>query len=355
MQVLIIDDNPTNLVLLKHMVARIEGCQPVVFPAAREALAWVDHNVPDIILTDYIMPDMDGLAFLAEMRRHPLHGDVPVVIVTTSDLKDVRLRALDMGATDFLTKPVDAAELQARIRNLMALRRSQAQLHDRAELLAEQVKEAVADLAEREKELIMRLSKAAEYRDPETGCHIERMANYCRLIAAEMKLPAELQEQIFLAAPMHDIGKVGVPDHILLKPGKLDQDEFAIMKRHAAMGGMILAGSSSKLIRMAAEIAASHHEKYDGSGYPVGLKGDQIPLSGRIVAVADVFDALTSARPYKPAWSMEQAVSFLEEQKGRHFDPACVDAFLSRLDEALKIKSRLGDEQPAARALSPVD
>ncbi|ARJ64307.1 two-component system response regulator [Magnetospirillum sp. ME-1] len=323
---LLIDDNPTNLMLLKHRLIKIDGCEVVCMDSAVAALAWCENNTPDIILTDYMMPEMDGLEFIAQLRTRPAMQDIPIVMVTTSDLREIRQKALDLGAADFLTKPVDGPELMARTRNLLALRASRLALHDRAA-----------------EELVMRLSKAAEYRDPETGAHIERMARYSALIARRLGFEAEAVDRLELAAPMHDVGKVGIPDMILLKPDRLTETEFVVMKQHASYGWDILKDSSSQLVRLAALIARTHHEKYDGSGYPAGLAGEAIPMEGRIVAVADVFDALTSTRPYKTPWSVEKAVAFLEEQRGRHFDPACVDAFLSDLDEVLRIKAEFRD------------
>ncbi|KIL99850.1 Response regulator [Paramagnetospirillum magnetotacticum MS-1] len=330
---LLIDDNPTNLMLLKHRLIKIEGCEVVCMESAFDALAWCETNTPDIILTDYMMPGMDGLDFIRQVRQRDAMQDVPVVVVTTSDVREIRQQALDLGAADFLTKPVDGPELMARTRNLLALRKSRLALHDRAA-----------------EELVMRLSKAAEYRDPETGAHIERMARYSSLIARRMGMNPEDVERLELAAPMHDVGKVGIPDMILLKPDRLTETEFTVMKQHAMYGWEILKDSSSQLVRLAALIARTHHEKFDGSGYPEGLKGDQIPLEGRIVAVADVFDALTSTRPYKTPWPVDKAVAFLTEQKGRHFDPACIDAFLGDLTEVLRIKAQFldhGEETPS--------
>jgi response regulator RpfG family c-di-GMP phosphodiesterase len=329
---LLIDDNPTNLMLLKHRLIKIEGCEVVCMESAATALEWCETNVPDIILTDYMMPEIDGLEFIRRLRMRPEMQDIPIVVVTTSDVKEIRQQALDLGASDFLTKPVDGPELMARTRNLLALRKSRLALHDRAA-----------------EELVMRLSKAAEYRDPETGAHIERMARYSALIARRLGMNPEAVERLEMAAPMHDVGKVGIPDMILLKPDRLSEVEFSIMKQHAAYGWEILKNSSSQLVSLAAIIARSHHEKFDGSGYPAGLAGEAIPLEGRIVAVADVFDALTSTRPYKVAWPVEKAVAFLAEQRGRHFDPACVDALLGDFDEVLRIKAEFldhGEEAP---------
>jgi putative two-component system response regulator len=326
MLALLIDDNPTNLMLLRHRLAKIEGCVTVTMESAVEALEWCEGNTPDIILTDYMMPEMDGLEFIRRIRSRPHMADIPIVVVTTSDVREIRQEALDLGAADFLTKPVDGPELMARTRNLLALRKSRLALQDRAA-----------------EELVMRLSKAAEYRDPETGAHIERMARYSSLIARRLGMPAEEVERLELAAPMHDVGKVGIPDLILLKPDRLSEVEFGIMKQHAEYGWEILKGSSSSLVQLAALIARTHHEKYDGTGYPRGLAGDDIPIEGRIVAVADVFDALTSTRPYKAPWPVDRAVDFLAEQQGRHFDPACVEAFLSDMGEVLSIKDRFRD------------
>lgn len=326
MLALLIDDNPTNLMLLRHRLAKIEGCIAVCMESAVEALAWCETNTPDIILTDYMMPEMDGLEFIRRIRARPHMADIPIVVVTTSDVREIRQEALDLGAADFLTKPVDGPELMARTRNLLALRKSRLALQDRAA-----------------EELVMRLSKAAEYRDPETGAHIERMARYSSLIARHLGMPAEDVERLELAAPMHDVGKVGIPDLILLKPDRLTAVEFGIMKQHAEYGWEILKGSSSSLVQLAALIARTHHEKYDGTGYPRGLAGEDIPIEGRIVAVADVFDALTSTRPYKAPWPVDKAVDFLAEQQGRHFDPACVEAFLSDLAGVLGIKERFRD------------
>jgi putative two-component system response regulator len=261
-------------------------------------------------------------------------------MVTVDIENQVRNRALELGAHDFLTKPVDKIEFLARTRNLLALRKSQIELSDRAIWLAIEIKRATLDLIAREREMILRLSKAAEHRDPETGQHLLRMANYSKLIARELNLSEVEQELILEAAPMHDIGKVATPDAILLKQGKLTAEEFVIMKEHAAIGHSILRDSDSLLIRTAATLAWTHHEKFDGSGYPNNLEGDEIPIFGRIVAVADVFDALTSARPYKKAWALDDAVNFLKEHSGSHFDPECVDAFLNVWDEILEIHTQ---------------
>jgi len=346
--VVAVDDNPTNLMLYQHWFRAEPQWQLLTFATPREALAYLRQEEAaapcDLLLLDYMMPEIDGLQLFAEVRELPHRREVPVVIVTAADEREVRYTALEAGANDFLTKPVDRHELLTRVRNLLTLRHAQRQLANRAEWLAEEVRKATVLLRARELEIIERLSHAAEFRDPETGAHIQRMSRYSELIAKELGLDAERCELILHAAAMHDVGKVGIPDRILLKPGRLDAEEFAIMRRHAEYGYQILAGSSSPLLQMAATIAWTHHEKWDGSGYPRGLAGTEIPLEGRIVAVADVFDALTSARLYKPAWPLERALQLLRDEAGRHFDPACVEAFFARLDDALAVQAAFQDE-----------
>jgi len=337
--ILAVDDNVTNLALLEALLAKLPGVDCVAIDDPALALAWCEENRADLILLDYMMPVIDGLEFMRRLNAIS-HEPAPVIMITADLDREVRYSALDLGARDFLNKPIDRAELTARIKNQMALIDAQRKLADRAAWLADEVAKATADIRQREKEAILRLSRAAEYRDPETGAHLLRMSNYSRLIATQMGLPVAEQALIYEASPMHDIGKVGIPDAILLKPGRLDEDEFEVMKRHANIGHEILRDSPAPLLQAAAAIALSHHEKFDGTGYPHGLSGESIPLHGRIVAVADVFDALTSERPYKRPWPIDKARGFLEEQAGGHFDPACVRAFLSVWDEVLAIHAR---------------
>jgi len=296
------------------------------------------------VIVDYMMPDLDGLEFIRLMREMPGRDGVPVIMITANDQKQLRYRALDLGANDFLTKPVDKVEFLARTRNMLLVSDARKQLADRAAWLADEVRKATAEIVERERETVIRLCKAAEYRDPETGAHILRMAHYSRLIAAGIGLSVADQDLLLEAAPMHDLGKVGIADKILLKPGRLDEEEFEIMKQHAIYGYELLKGSSSRVLQAGAEIAKGHHEKYDGSGYPDGLRGTDIPIFSRIVAVADVFDALTSERPYKKAWTLEEAVDFLVAGSGKHFDPDCVRAFLNAWDDVLGIRDRFTEE-----------
>jgi putative two-component system response regulator len=287
-----------------------------------------------------MMPQLDGLEFIRRVRETPGREAVPILMITANDQKQIRYRALDLGANDFLTKPVDKVEFLARCKNMLTLNDARKKLADQASWLASEVRKATSEILERERETVLRLCRAAEYRDPETGAHILRMAHFSQLIAKGMGMSQEDQELLLEAAPLHDIGKVGIADKILLKPGKLDADEFEIMKQHAIFGHDLLNGSSSRVLQEGAAIAKGHHEKFDGSGYPVGLKGTEIPIFSRIVAVADVFDALTSERPYKKAWELEAAVDFLNNGSGSHFDPACVQAFLNEWEEVMAVRER---------------
>ena len=347
-RVAIIDDQQINLTLMQAMVRKIEDCEPVCFADSREGLAWCMAENPDLIVVDYMMPGLDGIEVIRQLRAMPERRDTPLLMVTADHERSVRHAALEAGATDFLTKPVDRIEFISRARNMLELRRSQMLLADRAALLAEEVREATEVIRKREEETLFCLARAAEFRDPETGAHILRMANYSRLIAARLGWNEADQDRLLRAAPMHDLGKLGTPDGVLLKPGKLTPDEFEIMKQHAVIGWEILRSCTSDVLQMGAEIALSHHEKFDGSGYPKGLAGDAIPWSGRIVAVADVFDALTSNRPYKKAWPIEQAVSMLREGAGKHFDPRCVECFLADMDAVMAIHDRYQDEDIAS-------
>jgi len=344
-KVLIIDDSEINLTLIRALVLKLGECDPVMFDNPVKAFEWCRSNEPDLVIVDYMMPEMDGLRFIAGFRA--LHGrtEIPVLMITANDQKDVRYEALLGGANDFLTKPIDRIEFSARVRNMLALRTGQKFLADRAAHLANEVAERTSEIRDRERELIFRISRAAEFRDPETGAHIQRMAHYSEIIARGLDLSAATCNLILRAAPMHDVGKIGIRDHILLKPGKLTPQEFEIMKQHASLGYELLKDSGSEILQAGAEIALAHHEKFDGSGYPRGLKGNAIPLFGRIVAVADVFDALTSERPYKKAWELDDAMRFLEEGRGTHFDPLCVESFIAGWEEVLEVRQRFRDEE----------
>jgi len=337
--VMVVDDQSTGRAILEQVVRSLDE-RVIVEGFARpvDAVVWATRHVSDLVLVDYMMPEMDGIEFVKRLRALPGYEHVPIIMVTVHDDRKVRYAALDAGITDFLTKPVDARECLARCRNLLTLRRQQLALEDRRRLLEHMVDDATREVREREKETLLRLARAGEYRDEDTGYHLLRMSRYSRLIANAIDLEFDEAETVELAAPLHDIGKIGIPDQILLKPGKLDEGEWQVMKRHPVIGHEILKGSASKYVRMGALIALGHHERYDGTGYPNGLEGDHIPLCARIVAVADVYDALTSVRPYKTAWPSEQAFEHLAAQRGRHFDARLVEAFLGVREQVLEVQ-----------------
>lgn len=343
-RVLIVDDTEINLILFDALVRKIGNCETTTYASSPDGLNWALTHDVDLVIVDYMMPELDGLEFIRLLRLAPGRENVPILMITANDQKQIRYRALDIGATDFLTKPVDKIEFLARAQNMLALSDARRKLSDRAAWLAEEVRKATTEIVERERETVVRLSKAAEYRDPETGAHILRMAHYSELIARGMGLPVDDQELLLNAAPLHDIGKVGISDNILLKPGRLTPEEFEVMKRHAVYGFEILQGSASRVLQAGAVIAQSHHEKFDGSGYPRGLKGQDIPIFSRIVAVADVFDALTSERPYKKAWTLERARDHIRDSSGSHFDPACVSSFFENWATVLEIRQRFQDQ-----------
>jgi two-component system, response regulator RpfG len=345
--IMVVDDQSTSRAILEQVVMGLDDRVRVeAFARPVDAVVWAARHVADLILVDYMMPDMDGIEFVKRLRSLPGYEHVPMVMVTVHDDRKVRYAALDAGITDFLTKPVDARECLARCRNLLTLRRQQLALEDRRRLLEHMVEDATREVREREKETLLRLARAGEFRDEETGYHLIRMSRYSRLIATTIGLDRDEAETIELASPLHDIGKIGIPDGILLKPAALDAEEWNVMRRHPVIGHEILKGSASKYVRMGALIALGHHEKYDGSGYPNGLVGDHIPLCARIVAVADVYDALTSVRPYKVAWSSAQAFEYLLAQRGKHVDPRLVEAFAGAKQEVSAIQNEWRDSQP---------
>lgn len=340
MLIQIIDDHPGNLALLEQLVrAVLPGLTPESHLEPARALEACGARMPDLIMVDFLMPGMNGLEFVKEFRRLPGSADVLILMVTASTERRIRQQALDLGITDFLNKPIDPSEFKARLKNLVALRQAHLHLTDQNKWLEEAVAQATRVIHEREEELIHRLAIAAECRDHEMGGHIARMARYSLLVAQGLGLSPQRCDLILKAAPMHDLGKLGIPDAILHKSGPLDEGERAVMRTHPVIGHGILKGSASKLICLGAQIAVSHHERWDGSGYPHGLAGEHIPGAGRIIAVADVFDALTTERSYKPAWSVDQACEHLVRESGRHFDPRCVEAFLLARDEIKAIRA----------------
>lgn len=327
MRVVIVEDNTTNLAVLCKLVSRMENVAVEGFANSVEALEDAKRNPCDLMVVDNIMPEMSGIELLSEIRRLPTHQHVPVIMITADACSGTRLEAIEAGSTDFLAKPVDPVELRSRITNLLQLRGAQNALRDRADTLSAEVAAATHYLRKREEDMIYRLARAIEFRDHETAQHVVRVARVASILGEELGQDAEFVRTLWLAAPLHDVGKVGIPDAILNKPGKLDPEEIGNMRRHAFIGAQILADGDSLLIQMAEEIAHAHHEHWDGNGYPQRLKGEQIPLSARITAVADVFDALCSERPYKRAWSTADAYAEIVRCSGRQFDPLCVAAF----------------------------
>jgi two-component system response regulator RpfG len=343
--VLVIDDQATSRQILTQIVRSIDDSLEIKsFDSAQPALNWLSDKPADLILTDYKMPGMNGIEFLEAARAIPQLHNAPIVMITSHEQSEIRYQALELGATDFINKPIDHIECSARFRNLLQLQRQRLIIEDRANWLEEQVRASTHAIRVREHETLLRLAKAGEYRDEETGNHVIRMARFARVIAETLGIDETECESIELSAPMHDIGKIGIPDHILLKPGKLTVEEFDIIKQHTVIGYEILRDSPSKYLRMGADIALGHHEKYDGSGYPQGLKGEDIPLPARIVAVADVFDALTSRRCYKPAWRDQDVLNLILSESGKHFDPQCIDAFLSQIEKIRGIRASLSDD-----------
>ncbi|MBK1694513.1 two-component system response regulator [Chromatium weissei] len=337
-RILVVDDERANLILMDRLL-RAEGyTNLVLIDDPREVMAAYLQMPTDLILLDIRMPYLDGFEVIEQIvaRNDPLAP--PILVLTAEASRDYMLRALQAGARDFIGKPFDRAEVVARVRNMLEVQLAMRMTYDQKELLEQTVYERTREIRNTQLQVVQRLGRAAEYRDNETGRHILRMSHMSALLASHCSGWTNDDVEVMLhASPMHDIGKIGIPDAILLKPGKLNSNEWKIMQTHTTIGGDILSGDSSHLLQMAREIALSHHEKWNGSGYPLGLAGEAIPLTGRIVALADVFDALTSKRPYKKAWSIEDTLQLLREEAGSHFDPQLTALFLELVPEVLAI------------------
>jgi putative two-component system response regulator len=342
--ILVVDDIPENAKLLAIML-ETEGYAVRHARGGKEALKMVEAKAPDIILLDIMMPDMDGYTVTRHLKKDKNTKHIPVILVTALNDHDSFLRGLEAGAEEFLTKPVERIELGIRVRNLLRLKEMHDFLNNHNQLLEHQVKLRTAQLEESYRESLYLLTRAAEYRDETTGAHITRISDYCHSLAQVMGQSQEFQRKIFYASPMHDIGKIGIPDSILLKKAPLAPHEWAIMKTHTTVGADLLSEGRSEYLRMAAEIARSHHERWDGSGYPNGLAREEIPLPARMMALCDCYDALRSARPYKEAFSHERTIDILIKGDGRtkpeHFDPDVLEAFISNAGIFSEIYHRL--------------
>ena len=326
---LVVDDEPTNLQVLKNILA---ADYRLLFARDGErALQLAASEAPDLVLLDVMMPGLSGHDVCRRLKAETATAAIPVIFVTAlSDVEDEAL-GFELGAVDYLTKPVSPAIVQARVRNHLSLVR-------------------MDELHQTRLSIVQRLGRAAEFKDNETGLHVIRMSLFSQLIAREAGFSEDYADDLLNAAPMHDIGKIGIPDAVLLKPGRLDQDEWQIMRQHAEIGARIIGEDGSRLLRMARDIALYHHEKWDGSGYPYGLSGTDIPIEARIVALADVFDALTSERPYKKAWSIDDASALIREESSRHFDPELVEVFFRCLPQILQARTQWQETNTAADA-----
>lgn len=334
-RILIIDDEPANIKFLEHVLRREPSFEVMGFSQGSVALERFEELAPDLVILDLRMPEMDGFQVMEALRERTAGAaPVPVLVATADPSVDLQRRALAGGASDFLTKPLSPSEVRLRVRNLLEMRFLQQQLHQNNALLEERVVERTQELEQARLEILARLGRAAEYRDDQTGQHTVRVGRLAARMASILGLAEERVELIRRAAPLHDIGKIGIPDGILLKPDRLTAEEAASMRTHTTIGADILSGSRSPLLRLAEEIALTHHERWDGAGYPRGLAAEDIPLPGRIVAVADVFDSLTHERPYKSAWTVRDALIEIEDSAGSHLDPSVVEALLRIAPEA---------------------
>ncbi|MBN1662568.1 MAG: response regulator [Deltaproteobacteria bacterium] len=344
--ILIVDDQPKNTELLEAFLAP-QGYEVVMAASGEEALDKLSVNLIDLILLDVMMPGMDGFEVTRRIRQDHAHRLLPIVLVTALRETQDRVKGIEAGCDDFISKPFDKMELLARVRSLLKVKayndllsNYQKELESEVAGRTEELKLALEKIKAASLETIYRLSMAAEFRDDDTGAHIKRVSFYCAAVARRMELTGNDIENILYAAPMHDLGKIGIPDMILLKPARLNPPEWEIMKQHTVIGAKILKGSDAEFIRMGETIALSHHEKWDGSGYPMGLMGKQIPIAGRITAIADVFDALTSKRVYKEAFSVDMSLNLIREARGSYFDPDVADAFFAVRDEILSIRKQ---------------
>lgn len=343
--ILVIDDAPANLALIAGILSAANYTKVTVTADPVEALDLFDAGGVDLILLDLNLPEMNSLELMEKFRALDFEFQPPVLVLTGQCDRHRRLQALRGGAQDILSKPFDTDEVLSRVHNLLEMHLAHKLLKSYNTQLEVAVRDRTRKLLRTQAEIVQRLGYAAEFRDTETGEHTIRVGRYSHLLARQIGLSNEESEQILYAAPMHDIGKIGIPDDVLLKPARLNGEEWAVMKTHTTIGARILEGGSNQLLKSACTIALTHHEKWDGSGYPSALKGENI-LHGRIVAVADVFDALTLYRPYKPAWSTEDARRYINQMAGAHFDPVLVEAFNDSWDQIASIQRQYADKKP---------
>jgi putative two-component system response regulator len=332
--ILVVDDEQTNVLFIQRLLEQWGYRNVAATTDSGQVVDLCERLQPDLLLMDLHMPQPDGFALLELLAPWMTKkGYLPIMVLTADASREAKERALSMGAKDFLSKPLDTPEVRVRVKNLLETRRLHRDLQHHNDLLEQRVQVRTADLEQSRLEILDRLALAAEYRDDETHQHAKRIARTTTLLARELGFSAKTVRQIRHTAPIHDIGKIGIPDQILLKPGKLTAAEFEVIKTHTTIGAQMLSGSDAPLLQMAEQIALTHHERWDGTGYPNRLAGDRIPVTGRIVAVADVFDALTHERPYKEAWPLDRATQEIISQAGRQFDPQVVNAFQA-LDHA---------------------
>lgn len=374
-RILIVDDEIVNIEVLRVMLERYEDYRVFHTSSVFDALPLARRLFPDVILLDVMMPQKSGFMMIEEIRRSESKlARVPVIAMTAASEEEIRLRALNLGANDFLEKPFHIAELRARIRNNLRIKHFEDELERQNQQLEQRVLARTAELTRSRVEIIRRLGKAAEFRDDETGQHVARVGAACAIIAGRLGLPAERIELIFHASPMHDIGKIAIPDNILLKKGRLTPEEFEVMKRHTVYGADLFRplghlnwdflshqptradsfdGHDQPILQVACSIALNHHERWDGKGYPHGLAGEEIPLEGRITAVADVFDALMSDRPYKKAFSLERSLEIIKEGSGTQFDAEVVECFFASLEDISRARRFFADTAGPEKTPAP--
>ncbi|WP_367013287.1 HD domain-containing phosphohydrolase [Bremerella sp. JC817] len=366
-KIVVIDDEPVNIKVVSRLL-RIEGYTHFVTTSnATEAYQLVKDERPDLVLLDLMMPHVSGLEILRQIRQDEQLAHTPTIILTATTDRETRVEALRTGANDFLNKPIDASELIPRVGNLLVLKRHQDRLEDYSRELELAVRERTAQLEASRRDILHCLARAAEFRDDDTGYHVLRVGRYARIIAEGLGLDPNYVTEIEQAAQLHDVGKIGISDDVLKKPGKLTEEEFALMQKHpnlgkrvlqrispqvetalrdhASIGANVLGAAHSPILEMAARIALTHHEWWNGSGYPLGLKGEDIPLEGRITAVADVFDALSTRRCYKNAFPIEKCFEIMTDEKGSHFDPMVLDAFFAKRKEIVEIQMKYADDE----------